>query len=153
LTLPGLRLLHQGQLDGVETRLPVQLRRSAPEPTNTDLRAFYQRLLNAVDSSVFHEGSWKLLEARAAWSGNRSYSNAVAHCWVNGEEFVLAVSNLSPDPMQCYVPLELRALTGCTWELRDLLSEARYDREGDGLLHPGLYLDMPAYGRHVFAFA
>ena len=71
---------------------------------------------------------------------------------MNGEEFVLAVSNLSPDPMQCYVPLELRALTGCTWELRDLLSEARYDREGDGLLQPGLYLDMPEYGRHVFAF-
>jgi len=153
VTLPGLRLLHQGQLDGFETRWPVQLRRAAPEPTNTDLQAFYQRLLNAVDSAVFHEGSWKLLEARAAWSGNRSCWNAVAHRWVKGEEFVLAVSNLSPDPMQCYVPLELPALSGCTWELRDLLSEARYDREGDGLLHPGLYLDMPAYGRHVFAFA
>jgi hypothetical protein len=44
----------------------------------------------------------------------------------------------------------LPALAGRTWLLKDLLSEAVYLRDGDGLLSPGLYLDVPAYGQHLF---
>ena len=30
------------------------------------------------------------------------------------------------------------------------MSPARYEREGDELISRGLYLDMPAWGYHVF---
>jgi hypothetical protein len=33
---------------------------------------------------------------------------------------------------------------------RDLLSPARYERRGDELTSPGLYLDLPEWGVHVF---
>ncbi len=36
------------------------------------------------------------------------------------------------------------------WFLTDLLGEARYLREGDSLLRPGLYLDMPGHSCHLF---
>ena len=36
--------------------------------------------------------------------------------------------------------------------LRDLMSDARYEREGDDLLNRGLYLDLSAWGFHVFAW-
>jgi hypothetical protein len=48
------------------------------------------------------------------------------------------------------VRLDWPRLAGQTWELVDLLSEARYIRNGDDLLERGLYLDMPAYGTHLF---
>ena len=35
--------------------------------------------------------------------------------------------------------------------LQDLMSEARYEREVDDLVKQGLYLDLPAWGFHVFA--
>jgi hypothetical protein len=35
--------------------------------------------------------------------------------------------------------------------LRDLLSDARYERDGAELESKGLYLDLPPWGRHAFA--
>jgi len=42
-------------------------------------------------------------------------------------------------------------LDGRTWRLRDLMGTAVYDRAGADLARTGLYLDMPAWGYHVFA--
>ncbi len=40
---------------------------------------------------------------------------------------------------------------GRRWLLRDLLNPTvKYEREGDELARRGLYLDLPAWGRHVF---
>ena len=36
--------------------------------------------------------------------------------------------------------------------LKDLMHEARYEWEGDALLYRGLYVDLPAWGFHVFAW-
>ena len=38
-----------------------------------------------------------------------------------------------------------------TVHLQDLLSAVSYDRDGSSLISTGLYLDLPAWGRHVFA--
>ena len=47
-TLRGARLVHDGQLDGLRTRIPVFLARGPDEPVDAELRAFYERLLPAV---------------------------------------------------------------------------------------------------------
>jgi len=52
---------------------------------------------------------------------------------------------------QCYVTLPFVDLTGKKVILRDLLSATSYEREGDDLLTQGLYLDLPAWGFHIFA--
>jgi hypothetical protein len=36
------------------------------------------------------------------------------------------------------------------YRLRDLLSEAVYERDGDNLLDGGLYLDLLPWGYHLF---
>jgi hypothetical protein len=36
------------------------------------------------------------------------------------------------------------------WQLKDLMSEATYLREASDLASRGLYLDLPAWGYHVF---
>ena len=45
LTLPGLRLYHDGQLEGRRRFLPVQLGRRHPEGIDADVERFYRRLL------------------------------------------------------------------------------------------------------------
>ena len=37
-------------------------------------------------------------------------------------------------------------------DLKDLMHEARYAWEGDTLLERGLYVDLPPWGFHVFAW-
>jgi hypothetical protein len=52
---------------------------------------------------------------------------------------------------QCYVRLPFSDLGGVRWRLQDLLGDARYDRDGNDLQSPGLYLDVPPWHCHVFA--
>jgi hypothetical protein len=150
LTLPGLRLLHEGQLEGRRTKLSVHLGRRPQEPTDEGVLAYYRRLLAALSRPVFHDGEWRQVEPRAAWAGNPTHLHFVAGRWALGAEFRLTAVNLSGGRAQCYLPLGLPKLAGRAWLLRDLLGEARYERDGDGLLSPGLYLDVPAYGHHLF---
>lgn len=150
LTVPGLRLFHEGQIEGRRLRQPLQLKRRPREPVEPDLQLFYQRLLRALSHPTFHTGEWRLLEPQEAWSGNSSYHNFVGYSWALGEERRVVVINLSSQPAQCYLPLEMSALAGSSWHLNDLLSEAKYQRDGDALIEPGLYLDLPGHGCHLF---
>ena len=150
LTLPGLRLLHEGQLEGRRAKLSVHLGRRPQEPADAGVAGLYRRLLAALSRAVFHDGEWAQLEPREAWPGNDSRRHFVASRWTLGEDLRLFAANLSPGPAQCFLPLGLPALSGRPWLLKDLLSEAEYLRDGDDLLSHGLYLDVPAYGHHLF---
>ena len=64
LTLPGARLLHEGQFEGRKVRLPVFLGRRPAEPVDQDLAAFYGRLLKETDRDVFRNGEWRLVRTQ-----------------------------------------------------------------------------------------
>jgi len=151
LTLPGARLVHDGQMEGRRRRLPVQLGRRMPESAEPGLEPFYRRLLGALRQPVFHDGQWYALEPYEAWAGNPSHRNMLAHAWRMGSERRLAVANLANERGQCFVllgPLGLESAAG--WELVDLLGSARHVRDGRALITRGLYLELPAYGHHLF---
>ena len=150
LTLVGLRLLHEGQLEGRRVKLSVHLGRRPQEALDAATDEHCRRLLAALAQDVFHLGDWRQVEPREAWAGNPSQQNFVASLWTFGEEIRLAAVNFSADRAQCYLPLDLPALAGRTWVLGDRLSDARYERDGDSLNTSGLYLDVPAFGHHLF---
>ncbi|UCC64788.1 MAG: alpha-amylase [Anaerolineae bacterium] len=150
LTLPGLRLLHEGQLEGRRLKLPVQLGRRQSEPPEPGLEPFYRRLLAALRHPVFHDGDWRLLEPQAQLAGNASDCSIVAQRWVLGEEVRLAAVNLSPGPAQCFLRLDLSPLAGQPWQLQDLLSDVHYVRDGDELLARGFHMELPGYGYRFF---
>ena len=58
--------------------------------------------------------------------------------------------NYADHQSQCYVAMPWGDLAGRTWRLADRLGAALYDREGADLSTRGLYLDLPAWGYHVF---
>jgi glycosidase len=62
LTLPGLRLLHQGQLEGRRQSASVYLRRLPDEPQDREVAAFYDRLLRVMDHPALQRGGFQLLE-------------------------------------------------------------------------------------------
>jgi hypothetical protein len=71
--------------------------------------------------------------------------------WEQGSEerFLIAV-NYAANQSQCYVRLPSANLSNHSWWLEDLLSDARYERDGSDLESRGLYLDMAPWGYHVF---
>lgn len=150
LTLPGVRLIHEGQTVGYRRKLTVELGRRLKENAEPGMESFYRKLLAALKHFVFHQGTWRPLYSWSAWQGNESYHNYIISCWEAGEECRLVAVNFGPQPAQCFVPLDISGLTGHLVYLKDLLSERHYLRDGDNLLNPGLYLDMTGYDYHIF---
>ena len=150
LTLPGARLVQEGQMEGWQLKLPVQLGRRPTEPEDNSVLLHYKGLLRAISADVLHDGEWKLLNPHHVSDDNLSHRNIIAYQWLDGNERRIVVINLSAGRSQCYLRLDLPVTEGLPWTLRDQLSDIRYIRDGDRLANPGLYLDMPAYGHHLF---
>ena len=148
---PGLRFFHQGQFEGREKRISPHLVRGPEEPIARELERFYDRLLAVLRQPVVHNGRWRLLECVPAWDGNPSFDDFIAWAWENpGGGRLLVTVNFAAHRSQCYVRLPLPELEGGVWRLRDLLGDARYERDGKDLASRGLYLDADPWQRHVF---
>ncbi len=148
---PGLRFLHMGQREGRRFRIPIQLRRGPLEALDSSIATFYNCLIDILKDSAFREGNWQLLEADHAWQGNESYASFIIFSWSGpGSLRRLVVVNYADIQGQCYVHLPWDDLAGRTWKLLDRLGPAIYERNGDDLSKQGLYLDLPAWGVHVF---
>ena len=65
-TALGMKLFHEGQIDGRRLRVPVQLVRRPWERPDPDLEAFYTTLLKEISQPIYRQGEWKLLETRPA---------------------------------------------------------------------------------------
>jgi len=150
---PGLRFFHEGQFSGRQKKTPVHLCREPEEPVDPAIEEFYRRLFACLRLPAFRDGEWRFLDCNPAWEGNPSHDGYIAFARERGGERYIVVVNYAPDRGQCYVPLSWADLAGKTVHLRDLISPAWYDRDGEGLLSPGLFLDIPGWGRHVFEVA
>jgi alpha amylase-like protein len=149
---PGLRFFHQGQFEGRRKRVSIHLNRPPAEPADPAIGEFYARLLAVLQRPALRDGSWRLLEPTEAWQGNWSWDGFVCFAWEGqGGEHLLGMVNFQPNQAQCYVQLPYPALAGRSHDLADLLGPARYRREGDALTGRGLYLDLPAWGYHLFS--
>ena len=149
LTLPGARLLREGQFEGAKVRLPVFLGRRPAEPPDQELVSFYECLLKATHRDVFRNGSWRLCE-RSGWPDNQSCRNVLGWCWVKDVERYLVVIHLGQGAAQARVQVPWDELRGRTWRLEDSLSGEVYDRSGDEMRDDGLYVEMGPWKCHVF---
>ena len=148
-TLPGLRLFHEGQFEGRRIRPSVFLGRRAEEPPDDELSEFYRRLLQLMNRPLFRQGDWKLCE-RTGWPDNASFLNLLAWSWRNAGEQYLIVINFSAERAQARVQVPWASAGGQTWRLTDLLSGADFERDGDEMTLPGLYVDLAPWNYHFF---
>lgn len=150
-TTPGLRFFHQGQFEGRRVRVSPHLVRAPDEVPDSALAAFYARLLDTLRHPLLRDGRWALLDCTPAWDGNPTVDDYVAWCWQGeGPAWLCVAVNYSAHPSQCFVRLPADRLAGRRHRFIDRLGEFAYDRPGDDLRARGLYLDLPAWGHHLF---
>ena len=147
-TLPGATLWHDGQFEGRRQHVPVFLTRCPDEPVDDDLRAFYQRLLPVA--AGMRRGEWALLDAHG-WPDNPTHHDVLSWVWHDGVPHHVVAVNLAAHPSQARIVLPWAPLRGRAWRLVDLLDGQAFEREGDELAGPGLYVDLPAWGFHLLA--
>jgi hypothetical protein len=150
-TLPGATLWHEGQFEGRRVRPPVFLSRRPDEPLRPEFADWYHRLLSAVAGDGVRGGQWHLLTA-SGWPDNQSCRNLLAWSWSGGDDSRhVVVINLSGQPAQGRIPLAWPDLPGRSCLLTDVLQETRFDRDGDELADPGLFVDLAPWQFHVLA--
>jgi hypothetical protein len=148
---PGLRFFHQGQFEGARVRVPVHLCRGQVEPSNADSVAFYDRLLLALANAGFRDGAWSLIPPHSAWDGNPTWQDFIAYAWqAPGGGHHVVVVNYSDHQGQCYLRLPFAGLAGGQFRLVDVMGSELYDRDGAGLVEPGLFIDLGAWRYNVF---
>ncbi len=148
---PGLRFFHQGQFEGRKKRISPHLVRAPKEPVNETIFEFYTKFISVLKNRIFRDGQWRLLECKPSWYDNNTWDSFLAFAWEGTDGGrVLVIINYAPYAGQCYVPLPFKDLAGQTVRLKDMMSAALYDRDGSDLVSEGLFVDMPAWGSHVF---
>ncbi len=150
-TLPGATLWHEGQFEGRRVHPPVFLSRRPEETPDQGLADWYRRLLDDVARYRVRAGTWQLHEA-VGWPDNDSGRNLLTWSWAaDGGARHLIVVNFSDQPAQGRIPLSWPDLPGRGWRLADLLAGAAFDRAGDELAGPGLFVDLPPWQCYVFS--
>jgi hypothetical protein len=148
LSQTGARIVHEGQLDGRTVHVPVFLARRPDEPSDPELRAFYEQLLAALADPVFRDGEWNLARSDG-WDGNDSWQALVGWGW-RGLSPRLVVVNLGDAPASGHVALGWDNLRDQTWQLDDAATGERYARSGDDLAD-GLYVSLGPWAWHLFS--
>ncbi|MBI3291670.1 MAG: hypothetical protein HYZ73_02515 [Elusimicrobia bacterium] len=157
-TLPGVLLVHQGQLEGWQERLPVQrvipLSQEPPHPT---LPGFYEQLLRIVSTPLFQTGTFRLLPTnnRKLFAASRRLGRTTAIVVINLSNTVQRGSVTLPaeewgfqrhrkyqlkDLFYPLKPPEIRARPTVTREYRYLGSE---------LIQEGLYVELDGFDAHI----
>lgn len=147
-TLPGATLWHEGQFEGRRVRPPVFLSRRPQEPADASLHDFYDRLLTAT--APVREGDWELLTC-TGWPDNDTHHNLLAWSWTGGQGRYLVVINYSDRPAEGRLPLPWTDLHGQSCKLTELLAGNLYEREGDELVDPGLFVALEAWHWHLLS--
>lgn len=150
-TLPGAKIINDGQLEGRKIKLPVFLGRRAVEPKDYDLDLFYRALLKILDADLFHEGEWNLC-TRSGWNDNPSFLNIVAWTWRRGKERALVVVNYSGRRSQAMIEIPWDDLRGDIWRLADALNGDVFLRDGTQLRDEGMFVDLDAWRFHFLTF-
>jgi hypothetical protein len=148
LSLPGAKLLHEGQFEGRRIRLPVFLGRRQEETPERDLESFYRALLSETNREIFRKGQWKLCE-RTGWPDNASHRNILSWCWEMGPERHLIVINFSDTASQALVHLPWDSLRGRIRRLSDSLSGEAFERSGHDMADHGLFVALDPWSWHL----
>lgn len=94
--VPGLHLIHDGELDGRTRKIPMQLARRPDEPRDAALAEFHGRLLGIRRLPAVQVGEWQLCDT--------SHDTVIAFTWTGpANHRLLVVVNYASTPCRCAV--------------------------------------------------
>ncbi|MGK4003542.1 alpha-amylase family glycosyl hydrolase [Sorangium sp. So ce1036] len=154
-TVPGMRFIHHGQIEGRTVRASLHLARAAAEPVDEACLAFHERLLAAVRRPILRTGSFATLAPRGPGADafvSYRWEPLPARGAPRTAAPLVAVVNFAPSRGGCRIPLDVAGVAGRKVLLVDLMTGNEHPRDGDELVDPsrGLGVELPAYGLHLF---
>lgn len=153
---PGLKLFHEGQIEGHSVKLPVQLARRPQETNDLESVSFYEKMLSFLRDPIFQTGIFSQLDVQCAGREDDSNESMLAFFWMTGDGMdrarlgCLIVVNRSGARAYARIPLPAQAVNGDErYVFHDHFAGERYDRDGAKLLKPGLFAALDGHQVHL----
>jgi glycosidase len=124
LTAPGMHLVHQDQMEGFRKKIPVQLVRQSPEPSDKGLAELYKKLFVLQKKQLFQEGHIERLDLNAA-----IHSHCFGFHRFTAEDHAFVLANFSVTGIE--VEFRHPAIEGITVESLHILSTASKNKTSD----------------------
>jgi len=150
-TLPGLKLYHDGQFVGKQTKLPVQLGREPKEEINEEVKIFYNKLLKITKNEIFSNGEFTLLTPTQAWDDNDTHNDILAWMWNYKNHHRLVIVNYSAIVSVCRIRIDSQ-FPQENITFNDLLNDKKYIRLANEIKEKGLYIQLESFECHIFSF-
>ncbi|KKN48105.1 hypothetical protein LCGC14_0656370 [marine sediment metagenome] len=150
MTLPGARLIHEGQMKGYKIKIPVQLGKRQIEEENLDLLKFYSHLLQIIPGKDLENGDWSLCSVNSVELEDRSFTNIISYLWWSDNIYRLTVVNFSSEIAKAHIVISQLNYGSSDWLFTDLITGKNYNYNGVNLDKFGLYVKLPAWGGHIF---
>ncbi|MDR4495646.1 MAG: hypothetical protein R3B74_14770 [Nitrospirales bacterium] len=153
-TIPGLRLYHQGQLEGRRFRIPVQLARAPLEIPDRAVQQWYERLLAITHEEMFHLGLWRLLTVHS--TGDSPGNPLMAYEWKLAAKRAVVAVNLSVLPAGGTVLLDDEVRTHAhptstdSITVKELLTNTESTWNQGALSQQGLPVQVPPHQGRIF---
>ncbi len=153
--LPGAKLLYEGQLQGRQVKIPVQLGDRPIEAPITAVLDFYRKLITELHEPIYHDGIYMALGTRPILNNEGGYEKLLAFAWALGEEWRIVAVNFTDGRVAGRVMLPRPAFAGSSnWRFADALGKGQpVIKRGDDLLVTGLEIDLDVYGAQILTCA
>jgi hypothetical protein len=119
LMVPGAKIIHEGQLQGMILRTPVQLQRRQEEAKIAEIEVFYYKFLEFLKKISFENSKWELITIRDPNKPISDFprqpveqikeddtSNAIGMLWKSTKEYYFSVVNYATKETQAVFNLE-----------------------------------------------
>jgi hypothetical protein len=146
--LPGMKLYFQGQFEGRQIRLPLQIRQTRPEEMDAEIKAFYERLLPIVNQSICHSGLWELMPVTP--EGRDASENVIAYLWKLQGKLRLFVINLGQEPAAGIIYFQNESAVPGSYSLITRLGGTPPESNVNLVIHSGLRFVFKGYQTGIY---
>lgn len=151
MTLPGLTLIHHGQMTGNSIKIPVQLIRKTREIVFKSLQQEYAKIIDYVRNVIPAGAIWHMNDviATSAMPSDSLFS----WCWHTQDKVYTVVVNYANRGSDGLIPFNLShpIFKNEHVDFVDHYNGKRYPWHTKNIQEDGLYIKLDAYGVHLFS--
>lgn len=146
----GPVLVHDGQSQGRKLDAGIHLARRAPEPLDQEIGELTKKWIQVRREFPGHHQI--RLETRPPWMDNTSHEQMIAWVEESNTRRLLVCVNFAGHPSQGRLIPPPGWISGHGWNLTDLYQNRQFFAPPDDLAANGLFVDLPAWGIHLFVW-